>query len=468
MDKGLRRGIIIVFVTNVINLLFSLITNFILPKYLSVDTYAQIKTYQLYLSYVGLLHLGYVDGIYLQYGGRSLGKRLDEKFVTSMSTMRIFEIAVTIICVLIAISVNNNILLYFALTIIPANMNSFFKYLYQATGEFDRYGRILNLSTILNFAINILIVFVFRIDNYIQIILLYVLIQYIIWVLLEVRFRSIHELVRAKTLFSWADLTGNVSLGFFLTVGNLASLLLTSMDRWFVKLLLDSSSFAYYSFAVSVEGFLNIAITPITTTLYNYFCRERDEKKHKSAFQYLIIFSCLLPCAAFPFKLVLQYYLPTYFAANAIIFILFGSKTFNIIVNSLFVNLYKVNRQQKRYFINLVLVLAVGFVLNVVAYFVLRSNEGFAIATLLSSVLWFVISLADFKYLKFSFKEGCFIGVSVTLLIVLGLFVNSIAGFILFVTVDIAAAYVLMRDTTKQLITIAKNRIKNLKGGALT
>ena len=37
MDKWLRRGIIIVFITNIINLLFSLITNFILPKYLSVD-----------------------------------------------------------------------------------------------------------------------------------------------------------------------------------------------------------------------------------------------------------------------------------------------------------------------------------------------------------------------------------------------------------------------------------------------
>ena len=52
---------------------------------------------------------------------------------------------------------------------------------------------------------------------------------------------------------------------------------LTTMDRWFVKFLLDTYAFAQYSFAVSVESFLNLAITPVTTTLYNYFCQENNK-----------------------------------------------------------------------------------------------------------------------------------------------------------------------------------------------
>lgn len=45
---------------------------FILPKYFSIDTYASIKTYQLYANYIGVLALGYADGLYLKYGGEKM------------------------------------------------------------------------------------------------------------------------------------------------------------------------------------------------------------------------------------------------------------------------------------------------------------------------------------------------------------------------------------------------------------
>ena len=87
MERKLQRGILMVLVANVVNLLFSLLSNFLLPKYLSIETYAGIKTFQLYVSYVGLFHLGYVDGIYLKYGGKTLGQEVDAEFTTDLSTM---------------------------------------------------------------------------------------------------------------------------------------------------------------------------------------------------------------------------------------------------------------------------------------------------------------------------------------------------------------------------------------------
>ncbi|MGZ1192297.1 hypothetical protein ACXO4N_09455, partial [Lactobacillus delbrueckii subsp. bulgaricus] len=96
MDKKLRNGIFTVFLANIINLFFSLSTNLLLPKYLSVETYAGIKTFQLYVSYVGLLHFGYIDGMYLKYGGVNLKKDIDKGFALNISTMRIFELTVTV------------------------------------------------------------------------------------------------------------------------------------------------------------------------------------------------------------------------------------------------------------------------------------------------------------------------------------------------------------------------------------
>lgn len=57
MNNKLSKGISIIFFTNIINMAFSLIINFILPKYLSYETYAVIKTFQLYISYAGFFIL---------------------------------------------------------------------------------------------------------------------------------------------------------------------------------------------------------------------------------------------------------------------------------------------------------------------------------------------------------------------------------------------------------------------------
>ena len=55
METNLKKGIFSVFSANVINMIFKVLTSLLLPKYLSIDAYAQIKTYELYLNYVGFL-----------------------------------------------------------------------------------------------------------------------------------------------------------------------------------------------------------------------------------------------------------------------------------------------------------------------------------------------------------------------------------------------------------------------------
>ncbi|MFQ6990126.1 MAG: hypothetical protein ACLRRS_11745 [Faecalibacterium prausnitzii] len=159
MDSKLKNGMLIVFITNVINLMFSLITNFILPKFLSIDTYAGIKEFQLYMSYIGLLHFGYVDGVYLRWGGKEISEKNGNSFKISLVTLVWLEIVISLIIAATAVALSNSLLLFFALSVVPVNVNSFYKYLYQATGNFDKYGRVMNLSTIATFFMNVAIVF---------------------------------------------------------------------------------------------------------------------------------------------------------------------------------------------------------------------------------------------------------------------------------------------------------------------
>lgn len=464
MDRKLKRGIVAVFIANMINVAFSLATNFLLPKFLSVDSYAAIKTFQLYVSYVGLLHLGYVDGMYLKYGGRDIGIHVDKDFSLNLSTMRVLQIVLTVLLTVVGILTRDWIIILFTISVMPQNLSNYFKFLYQATGDFKRYGRIMNVSAISTFAINMILLFLLKTDSYLTYLVLYVLLYYTIWFVLEIQFRRSHT-IEKSAYFSWSELMGNIKDGFLLMLGNLGSMMLTSMDRWFVKFLMNTVAFAKYSFAVSVENFLNLAITPITTTLYNFFCREAKVEKHREILQYVFIFATVLPAAAFPVKFILEHFLTEYLDASKVVFLLFAAQMFNIIIRSVFVNLYKVQRKQKTYFMKLVAVLVAGFIFNAVCYYFWPVKEAFALGTLLSGILWFVISINDFRYLSVSLQHYVYIAVECVAFLIFGYTFNSVFGFALYAMFTVISACLLMRSTILMIVKSWKQALIEMRKG---
>lgn len=449
----MQKGIVAVLIANLVNVAFSLATNFLLPKYLSIESYAGIKEFQLYVSYVGLFHLGFVDGIYLKYGGKTLGKDVDKEFSTDLSTMCIFQTVTTIAVLIVAIILRDRILAFFAISILPQNMSNYFKFLYQATGEFNLYGKAMNLTTISTFALNMVLLFVFRTDSVFWYIAGYVVLYFLIWIVLDVYFRKNHTLQKGA-LFSFKSFHSNIKAGFLLTLGNLSSIFLTSMDRWFVKALMDTLAFAQYSFAVSVENFLNLAITPVTTTLYNYFCRVNDEEEHRKVFNYVAVFATIIPAAAFPVKFILEVFLAKYIDSAVVVFLLFSAQIFYTVIRSIYVNLYKVQRKQKVYFVKLVIILAIGFALNCGCYAIVHVKEAFAVGTLLSAIVWFFISKTDFKYLKCSKKTELYLFVQLILLLTFGFTLPSVIGCIAYVVATIASLGMLMNGTLRDLMGI--------------
>src|SRR5699024_5342212 len=114
-----------------------------------------------------------------------------------------------------------------------------------------------------------------RKENYYWYLLIQVLIYLVIWIALEIDLNNSLQLKFRLFCFSISKFVRNIRDGFFIMIGNFSSIFLTSMDRWLVKFFLTSADFATFSFAVSMEGFINVAISPFTITLFNYFCQEQ-------------------------------------------------------------------------------------------------------------------------------------------------------------------------------------------------
>lgn len=152
-------------------------------------------------------------------------------------------------------------------------------------------------------------IFLIKTDNALCFLLSNVAVYFIVWIVLELNCRKLIGSKNDGNTFSFDELIKNIKAGILLTVGNLSSVVLTSMDRWFVKALMTTLAFAQYSFAVSMENFMNVAVTPVTTTLYNYFCKATDEVKVRKARNYVMIFAALIVSCAFPARFILEVYL---------------------------------------------------------------------------------------------------------------------------------------------------------------
>lgn len=461
--EGLRRGMMQILLANILNMLFSIGTNFLLPKYLPFDAYSEIKTYQLYITYVAILHLGYNDGMYLKFGGKTLNEVNDEEIQLNLSTLKVFQLAVMLCSVGVAIILKDIPLMMAASAILPQNMIAYFKNFYQAIGEFKRYSRIMNLTTGLTFFINISLITFIRTDNYVIYLIGYVLLSLCLWLTLEI---SLHKSMKTKLVtfkFSMKELKSNISSGILLLLGNFSSQFLTSMDRWFVKVLLGNMAFAQYAFAVSMENFLNVAIMPVSVTMYNYFCNHDKDKDILQIRELIIAFATIIVASAFPVKYIMEIYLQKYLDSSNVIFTLFAAQIFYIIIKSVYVNLYKARKMQDKYFSKLCVIVVLSFIFNIICYAMYHVKESFAIGTLLSAIVWFFICQLDFRNLKYSVCHYIYIGFEVVLYIICGYFFEAIVGGIIYLSLTVIMLYFCIPYSLKKFSEIMREVVKKIK-----
>lgn len=465
--ENLKKGIVLVFIANLINLIISLMNGFILPKYLSVETYASIKTYQLYANYIGVLAFGYADGLYLKYGGVKIHSIPNDEINICRTNLLLFQGIMTILVVLIGWLVNDIVLIITALTIIPVNVAAAFKNILQATGEFKSYSRIMNYSSILTFVATMILLFGIRTDYDLLYICVMAAVTFLVWFLLELKLtREYDEAIRLKV--SAKNLAENIQSGFVLMLGNFSNILMTSIDRWFVKFLLPTANFAYYSFVVSAENLVGIFINPIVTTMYNYICVTTDYKAIRKIKRMCMIFALFLVSSAFPIKFVLEIYLEKYLPSQYVLFILFSTEILFVIIKGIYINIYKAEKRQDIYLKQLVVAVILGCLFNTLFYMIFKSNEGIAFATLFSIICWYIICSFSVKEVMPDRNEIMVLVFGIPAFILTGFLLPSVLGFIVYITIIFLLCMLFMRQDfftlLRMMLSMINRRLRKGKG----
>lgn len=429
----MKKGLFQIMSANVITMVIGILTNFILPKYLSINSYSLVKTYALYITYAGFFSLGYNDGMYLKFGGLSIDEIDKESIAKNFINYFVLILLMLVSVLIIGIILNDNIIIAFAFGIFSYNILGYLKSLYQATGEFGLYGRSLNIEKIAIFIINIILIFIFKSDNSNYYIWVQVLTGILISVYLIYKLeKRLHFINKGK--ISLNEIKNNISAGFVLMLGNFSSGIFTGLDRWFVKILMDSSKFAIYSFSVSMENLVNVFITPITVSMYNYFCKKPKEEEIKKIKRYVLLWGLIVIAAAFPSKFILETYLKKYNEANSIIFLLFGAQAFNVIIKGIYVNIYKSEGKQNKYFLQMIIMICVGILTNFAFYYFYKNISSFAFATLFTTIIWMLVCELD-KHNRYRFTALEYIGIFliITIYLFVGYCFNSILGCCIYI-----------------------------------
>lgn len=450
----MKKGLIQVMIANIINLAIGLLNSFFLPKYLSVETYAMIKTYTLYISYAGFFHLGYLDGMYLKYGGKKLNEVNSRDYGADFGNLIFMESIAGAVLAVSSFFLHDPIVLAFAFGMLLNNIISCFQMLFQAVGEFRLYSSALNFKTVIAFLGSIILLFVFRSDNYIP----YVVCQIAAGIVPIVYLAAIlNKRVNFLTNVNikWSAFKEDISSGFVLMLGNFSSTMFTGIDRLFVKFLLTTTDFAVYSFAASVDSLVTVFITPIAITLYNTLCKEQNPEKIKRLKDMILVWGFIVASLAFPAKWIIEHFLTKYADAIPIIIVLFTAQALYAVIKGVFVNLYKARKQQDIYFKQMIIMVVLAAVLDAVMYLIFRNGISLAVGTLITAFIWLAIEEIGNKDIRYDFRQWLYLVTLTGAFIISGLCLPTIIGFAVYIAAMLALNIMFMRKPFITMINSA-------------
>lgn len=405
----LGRGIIEVLYANVLNLIIAVINGFLLPKYLTVEAYADLKTFLLYMSYIGILHLGYIDGIYIKYGGKNLYDIQKEQLALEKKVLILFQIVMSVPVMLVGIFSGNLGLIFISLCIMPYNLIYFYKIIYQVTGTFHKYRSITVLCPALICALQFLFIFTLKAEKSMWYIGIQVMVYFLVFAYYEYKntFSGFRQKVNAGKVK--IVIFGNIKLGFVIMLGNFMGIWITSIDRWFVKFCCSVKEFAHYSFAVTMLRLINTIVTAFSITLYNYLCRNPEISRICRLRKAVFVSGAVAIGSFFPINWIIYLYINNYAGAILSIQILFAAQFVLVGVNAIYLNLYKVHNLQKKYLIRMGVITIVAFITNVVIGSVWRNIAAYALATLCTSIIWLMLCQRDLPDYKLDCNEWIYI-----------------------------------------------------------
>ena len=354
----------------------------IVPKFIGIEDYGYWQLFILYTSFVGFLHFGWIDGIYLRYGGReyrSLDKKLFYSQFLMLAASQIFFALIIVFLSIIFIENANKafIIRMTAVDLVIVNTRYLLLFTLQATARFKKYSSIIILDR-LQYVFLVIILLAFGFRDY-QLMIFADLTAKIISLMFALNIcKDIVFLRIADFNFSFSEVASNIGAGINLLISNIASRLVIGSIRFGIENNWDIETFGKVSLTLSVSRLVLLIINAIGIVMYPVLRRTNAEKLPNI---YLMLRDILMPLLLgalffyYPIRIIVIAWLPSYADSFFYLGILFPIIVYEGKM-SLLINTYLLTLRQEKAILKVnVLTAAVSFILTIIFTSFLRNLD---------------------------------------------------------------------------------------------
>ena len=308
-----------ILISNLISLIVSILVVLIIPKLVGVEEYGYWQLYLFYASYVGFMHFGWSDGIYLRYGGKKYSELDKMLFFSQFYMLVLSQIIIASIIALVAILFLTDqnrsfIMCMTSISLLILNIRQMLLLILQGTDRIKEYARATIIGRIVYF-FTIIFFLIIGIREY-QLMIVADLIGNIISLFFAMYYCK--EIVFNRVTlfyFSFKEAINNISAGIKLTVANIASTLIIGVVRFGIERSWDVATFGRVSLTLSVSGLMILFINAIGIVIFPILRRTHSEKLpniYVTIRDFLMVSLLGVMFLYFPLRIFLTEWLPKY------------------------------------------------------------------------------------------------------------------------------------------------------------
>lgn len=467
-ENNFLKNIAQVMFGNAALLLSQVLTGFVLPKLMSVESFGNYRIFMLYGTYAGLLHFGFVDGILFKYGGKNIDDIKREEISKYYSVFIVIEAITSMVIIAISVlffSGSKYGFIFFAIGIynFVLNVVTFFQYFSQAIMRFGLVSSasLIQAATISMIIISILISKLIGFSkgvNYRTYVVMYIGVYCVLLVFYTLGYKQSNQYnkISITSKYGTNGINEVFKVGLPITIAYQISNLTLNLDNHFVSMFFSARTFAKYSFAYNLISITVSVVLAVATVLFPYLNKLGKAaalKQYINNIDYILLFAYASLISYYPVRIIIQWLLPKYQESLVYFRILSPGVAITLCITVIVSNYYKVMDDNIRYLRNGCISLVITLILDTVVYFTFKDVIAMAFVSLVELAIWYTIEDVSFriKYNIKNFSSYLYIGLMVVAFEVATGMQNVLLSFIIYVCLYIVVSLLVMRRSMKVL-----------------
>ncbi len=393
ITKSVLKNVLYVLGAQLVILFISVIRSFLLPAFLSIESYGYWQVYLFYSTYVGVFALGFNDGIYLRYGDKNYNELPFDRLRSAVRLYSVMLIGFTMLTFLfILIFLNCSSikfpLLFSALNILILCLTSVFSYILQITNQLKRYSYFSIADKIL-VIISVLVMIVINNNNYKIIIIVDFIAKLVTMSVLVLMYKELLFGKKYSIKEGINEFKANINVGIKLLMAALMGIVVIGIGRFLIQVFGSIEEFATYSFGITITGLVLTAVTAISLVLYPTIKR-LDECNYANYFyninMLIISFNFLALLIYFPSYIGIKLFYNQYTEMLSYLNLLFAIAILQSKISILNNTFYKALRKEKEMMYANISSVIVFLIIGPLLYYFFKTIWSIAFATFLTMV----------------------------------------------------------------------------------